>query len=546
MGRSLSWSRRGGWRRAGANPVTPARGLPLLLLAAGCAGDPALLDGELIFVRDAIIAPAGAGGQLLADGGALFERDWTPGESVALGGLTATAPASAECVTLFSVDLGDVARLIAMGGSAPDTALAFSPDGSRLAVGSYRGEVLVLDGWTGDVLARRRLAESMVKKVAWSPDGSTLYAGEQSPDAFVRALDPSDLSDRWTLRLADHVESSPAPMGEDLYGVYTLPGIFGLSVLPGGDLVIAASHGWPDGDRRRNASKVLRVSPAAEVKAAWPADGAADAAALHPKVDAPGGLIALAISRSADGPPPEDLPIGGVLVLDLVDLSPVGGAVAAPLAPWFTKTFIWEAVDASRAQDALLTGFGDGRVRVTGLDGAPRVALDAGAPVMAGEVPIAASVGHGFLHGDAMVFTTSDTNIPWGATSPELRPPTTHPNENAVWVYGLDGQLRWTWAGPQRLQGATLGDDGRALVVGAGSRETDHRRDLFGAMIFDLGDGADDGRSGAERLRAVCATEGPVFFRQALSRDGRLALSEHPFTTEDGALAGAYRVTVMR
>ena len=83
-------------------------------------------------------------------------------------------------------------------------------------------------------------------------------------------------------------------------------------------------------------------------------------------------------------------------------------------------------------------------------------------------------------------------------------------------------------------------------MIGAGPRETDHRRDLFGALIFDLGDGADDGRSGVERVSAICATEGPVFWRQAMSADGRVALAEFPFSTGDDALAGAYRVTVMR
>ena len=48
-----------------------------------------------------------------------------------------------------------------------------------------------------------------------------------------------------------------------------------------------------------------------------------------------------------------------------------------------------------------------------------------------------------------------------------------------------------------------------------------------------------------ERLRAVCGTEGPVFFRQAIAMDGRIAVAEHPWLRQ-GRLQGSYRVTVLR
>jgi hypothetical protein len=118
-----------------------------------------------------------------------------------------------------------------------------------------------------------------------------------------------------------------------------------------------------------------------------------------------------------------------------------------------------------------------------------------------------------------------------------------HPNENALWSYGLDGQRRWTWTGEHRLEGIEQSPDGDELVVAAGPRETDQRRDLYGALVFDLD--APEG-SGAERLRALCATEGPAFFRPALSADGRVAVAEHPFPDGAGGVAGAYRVTVLR
>lgn len=509
----------------------------LLLLA--CARErPA--PAEPVFVRGGLILPAEAAeGRALPGGRVLVERSWRPGEDVTIGDTRAMAPRMAECVPLFHAQLGDVSRLVAMGGEAPDTALAWSPDGGRLAVGAYTGELLVLDGWSGAELARDRLAEGMVKRVAWSADGRTLYAAEQSPDAFLWALDAETLAPRWKLRLADEVESSAPPPGEDVYGVYSLPAAFGLSVLASGEILVVASHGWNDGEIRKNRSRLLVVGPEGAVLRAWP-EQAADAIFFEARLDPAGERLLMPVTRSASGPPPAALPVGGAVVLNISDLSVVTSMMLDPLQPWFKSAFLWEAVGLD-GRSALL-GLGDGRVLRWPLDGGAPTTLTPGTPILSGEVPIAASVGFGLLHEGRAVFITSNTNIPYGAASPELRPPTAHPGENTLWVHEPDGALAWSWRGEQRLAGVGVGPDGRTLVVGAGPRVSDDRHDLFGALLFELsGEG-----TGEERLRAFCGTSGPVFFRQALSADGRLAVAEVPTLGPDGAVRGSYQVTVLR
>ena len=113
------------------------------------------------------------------DGEQLQRVDWTPGQQVH----GVEAPRIAECIELARVPLGDLSARIAAGIPSPDTDLAWGPDGSLLAVGTYLGEVLVLDGWTGAVRARRTLAESAVKRVLWSADGSELYAAQLTSGA---------------------------------------------------------------------------------------------------------------------------------------------------------------------------------------------------------------------------------------------------------------------------------------------------------------------------------------------------------------------------
>ena len=65
---------------------------------------------------------------------------------------------------------------------------------------------------TGEMLPD--VLEDATPNLVWAEDGRTLYAGEQSPDAFVHALDAQTLQERWTLRLADAVQSSTPPTGE--------------------------------------------------------------------------------------------------------------------------------------------------------------------------------------------------------------------------------------------------------------------------------------------------------------------------------------------
>ena len=513
------------------------------LIICGCSPEVKPV-GSLQFLRGGLLVTAGdAPGRALPDGRVFVERPWTAGETVELGGLSAVAPRMAECEPLFHTALGDVSRLVSMGGEAPDTSLAWSPDGARLAIGGYTGELVVVDGWTGQEIARRTLAETMVKMLTWSADSQTLYAGEQSPDANLWALDPATLSERWRVRLADEVQSSAPPAGEDLYGVYSLPAAYGIHVLPGGDLLVAAAHGWNQADgTRRNQSRLIRFSALGQRLAAWPEE-TADATIFDPRLDASSTLAIAPVNRSATGPAPAGLPVGGAAVIRLSDMTLVTGVTPPPLAPYYKTAFLWEALDVDPATDTALLGLGDGRVLLYGLDGVLKRTLEPGTPILVGEVPISASVGFGALAGDSAVFITSNTNIPYGAAAPDLRPPSAHPGENTLWVYGLDGALRWTWRGEQRLNGLRLGPDGRTLVVGAGPRVADLRHDLYGALIFDLG-GPE--RSGEERLSASCATSSPIFFRTALSADGRLAVTEVPSRGPDGGVLGDYRVTVFR
>jgi len=442
-------------------------------------------------------------------------------------------------VLFFCVPLGDLRAAAARGAPAPDTALRFSPDGRWLAVGTADGTLLVVDGWTGAERARRRLPEAMVKGLVWSADGAVLYVAEQSPEATLRAVDPATLTDRWTVRLADRVEASAAPAGEDLFGVYSLPAGFGLERLPDGALLVAAAHSWRVDGVHRNRSQLLKLSAEGAVVDQWPPEPI-DATLLHPRASPDGGALALVVGRSAEGPPPPAFPIPSVALLSAGPLGAPRFVETPPLAPWFSSAVVWDAVALDVAADLFVIGLSDGRVALHHADGLPRVLLSPGTPVLAGDLPLAASVGAVLIASGQVVFTTTYTQIPFGAAAPDLRPTGVHPAENTLWSVDLDGATRWRWSGGHRLEALARGPDS-LLAAAAGARTADDRRDLFGVLVFDLST-----PPGGDPLALRCPTASPVTFAPAWAADGRVAVATHPAKGADGQAFGDYELLVLR
>ena len=506
---------------------------------AGCGGPPPV-PARVVFLDGAlrVEGPAAASlpGGRSVPGGVLVERAWAPGEQVEVAGVVHTAPPAPQCEALFAVALGD-ARATVAAGNFPEAALAFSPDGARLAVGTEEGALRVLDAWTGAVLAERVLPEAAVKQVAWSVDGGLLFVSEQSPDATLHALDPSSLAPRWSRRLADDVESSAPPAAGDVYGAWTLPAGYGLGALPDGGVLVAAAHAWAGADgATQNRSVLLRLGADGGVQARWPASGAADTVLRALAVD-PGGRAAVTVNRSAAGTPAPGTPPDGVLVFDVASLQPGASVVPAPLPPWFPAPFVWEALDVSGERLGL--GLGDGRVQLYGADGGLLATHAPGAPLLAGEVPIHASVGWGRFVGGDFVVAISGTLIPWGAASPDLRPPSPHPEARTVRAFGPDGAPGWSFTTDAEPQGLSVAPGGGWLAVGLGVASG-------AAAALDGGYGALRLRPGAAPQPVRCPTRGPVFFRHALAQDGRLAVVEGPVLGAGQIVEGAWRVVVLR
>lgn len=182
----------------------------------------AMDDGEVAFYRlspPEVVArlPVPEGRRVLAFrpgfGGRRFAVATRPGGQVAPDDM-------AVDVTILDVEKADTLRSLSLRSAYPFD-LAFSPDGSRLAVTSTKNEISILDVASGRVVAAARGHEDRVNTLAFTPDGQALVSGSK---------------DR-TLRYWDAATGSPLKV---LHGHYDA--ILIVRVVPDGSIVVTGGQ----------------------------------------------------------------------------------------------------------------------------------------------------------------------------------------------------------------------------------------------------------------------------------------------------------------
>lgn len=543
-----------------------------LTLLYGAVG---ALAGEVVFVRGGVAIDLAGDVEVrhddavlttneiaLAGGRRIVEFDWQPRAQYELliGGERRSlhAPLKPAPYLVQSIPLEDVGQA-AIGGVSPDGVVRFSPDGRRLAIGTFGGWLRVVDSYTGEVLHRRRIAEGMVKTLAWSPDGALLYVGEQSPDALLLALDAAPRVGRpptfdvvWSARLADWIESS-RPSAGDRYAIYSLPAVFDLKVAADGRVFAAGAHGWSVDGEPRNRSVVCCFAPDGGPLWRQPSEGAHPVVIRHFALDAAGRRVLLLANQTQPAAADDSLRPDTLYLLDGRT-----GRIAAeqriePLRPHFDRVDAWDSVALSADAAEAAIGLSDGRGLIfdttsdVGLS--PLVQLDLATPLVVGTTPVAAAASYTQCVGDLLVWQTQNTHIPFGSAQTANQAPSAHRGANTLTVTDLAGRALWKYRGPFALSGAWsdgVGTDGRPRWLAVACRELPGAAEpgQYGLLLFDL---RQEG-GGADRLTYYYPTAGPVLAAADVGPDGRLlAIIETPAPTPDGQeLFGTHRVHVVR
>ena len=449
---------------------------------------------------------------------------------------------------LFRIPLEDVSFYV-RAGHPPDAFLAFSPDGGLLAVGTFLGRLIVTSTKDGRILWQKRIPEAMVKRVAFSQDGRTIYFGEQSPDGFIYAVSATDGHPRWRFRLADDLLPGTPPEKGDIYGIYRQPGCYRLKVLEDDDLLVLGIHSWPDKKRGywRRLSRVYRLSPSGRLRWAWPREGPAELSLIYADSDKKGLRVAVVSTLPSDQLPPEyPYTPGTIYVLDGQRGKEVGRYRIPPLRPYYDRVSVWESVAVDPQGEFAVVATSDGRGFIIDLKKIkPSKILALGTPIMVGGLPVSAMSSYSLISPRREIYFQTDTSsIPYGLNVSGNRPAGPHPNANTIWAVNPRGHILWRFSAPFRFQGLASDARGKVLATAAGAsargREASHQ---YGVFVFKTTRPG----GGLEKLIGYYPTRGPVFFHLALSPDGNLlALCETPYLDELGRQIGSYQVHVLK
>lgn len=436
-------------------------------------------------------------------------------------------------------------------GSHPNTFVRFSPDSKLLAVGSMLGHIIMADVYSDKILWDKKVAEGMVKRIDFSPDGKRVYFGDQSVDGFIYAADTYTGKILWKFRLADDLQQGTPLNKDNAQDIYDKPGCYQLKILDNGDIMVLGIHSWGYrqnlGSKGNCLSRIYRLTPAGKVRWAFPANDPIFYTVIYMDCDNAGKKVALLTRSEGDNKPEKYQYFNGTLyVLDGATGKVAGYHTFQPLKPWFKTVSFWQSVSVSANGNYASIGTQDGRSFIFELNNVtPVKTFDFGAPVMISNVPVSAYASYTKIGPDNIAYLqTSNTSVIAANMSRNIvAPPGPHPNANMINAVTLDGKIDWRYRGDYSCENFWTSNDGRWVMTTAmqNKGKSDHEA---GALLFDTHRQG----GGTSKLVFFYRIEGTVFFHADMAPDGSaFAIAESPFKDPvTGKIVGTYQIHIVR
>ena len=495
--------------------------------------------------------------QMLDENRVLFQFAWQPNQNYQFhlndSETTATSPLKPEPYLIRTVELDGLLSLMEnLRQPAEPTALALG-HGSRpkLAVATDSGHLAVLQPLTGETLWKTRISEGYVKRMAFSPDDTQLYIGEQAADGFIYCYDLTTDKPtlRWKYRTADDIETSTPANPDSVYAWVSYPGPSCMRTLPNGDLLVASVHSWTEDNAPLKKSQLYRFNgETGDVIWKWTRESAVSKVIRWFDVSVDGKTLALLTDSGHNLQGSEtdesDAGNGKLSVLNAEDGTELWYMDIEPLREYFTQVTFWRGISMSPDGKFINVTTDDGRAFIFDVDKPePIWQENLTTPLEVSGIPIIATAGTIGATDAAAFFVTGDTYIPYHLRKGAQKPSAGHPNGMTLFAYSWHGEKIWQWKLENMPQGLRIDAKDRYAVLSVSKRAQDPNESLHGVSVFNL---TADGNGLAKYLYTY-RTEGQLpYDTLAVSPDGALiVVVEVPITMSDETVRGKNRVHVL-
>ena len=487
----------------------------------------------------------------------LFQLAWQPNQNYQFhlndSETTATSPLKPEPYLIRTIELDGLLSLMEnLRQPAKPTALALG-HGNRpkLAVATDSGHLAVLQPLTGEILWKTRISEGYVRRMAFSPDDTQLYIGEQAADGFIYCYDLTTDKPtlRWKYRTADDIETSTPSNPDSVYAWVSYPGQSHMQTLANGDLLVAGVHSWTENNTPLKKSQLYRFGgETGDIIWKWPREGAVPKIIRWFDVSADGKTLALLTDSGHNLPSNEtdesDAGNGKLSVLNAEDGTEQWHMDIEPLREYFTQVTFWRGVSMSPDGKFINVTTDDGRAFIFGVDKPePIWQENLTTPLEVSGIPIIATAGTIGATDAVALFVTGDTYIPYHLRKGAQKPSAGHPNGMTLFAYSWHGEKIWQWQLENMPQGLRIDAKDRYAALSVSKRAQDPNESLHGVSVFDL---TAEGNGLAKYLYTY-RTEGQLPYDMlAVSPDGALiVVVEVPITMSDETVRGKNRVHVL-
>ena len=470
--------------------------------------------------------------------------------------ITTTSPLKPTSYLIRTVELDGLLSLMEnLRQPAKPTAIALghgkAPYTHKLAVATDSGHLAVLQTLSGKALWQTRISEGYVRRMAFSPDNSRLYIGEQAADGFIYCYNfaASESTLRWKYRTADDIETSTPSNPNSVYAWVSYPGPACMRTLSNGDLLVAGVHSWTQNDTPLKKSQLYRFdSETGNVIWKWPSDGATQMIIRWFDVSADGKTLALVMDSghnlqgsTTDG---NGAGNGKLVVLNAEDGTEKWQADIEPLREYFSQVTFWRGVSVSPDGKFINITTDDGRAFIFDVNTSePIWQENLTTPLEVSGIPIVATSGTIGATDAAALFVTGDTYIPYHLRKGAQKPSAAHPNAMTLFAYSWTGEKTWQWQLENMPQGLRIDAKDRYAALSVSKRTQDPNESLHGVSVFDL---TAEG-SGLSKYLYTYRTEGQLpYDTLAISADGAfIVVVEVPIAMPDETVRGKNRVHVL-